>query len=640
MTERPTIAAGMVVVTTATKVRLLQSLSEFWSLKSLFIQAKKDPHLLSSEVFQQRALQYFEKSSALAKQKFWASLSEEARKKAAKYFVLQEVMDVSHSRMVQTKDSAAVYIVLNGSATVKVNDGGEERIYNTGDIFGAIDIFNDAYENADKTEEKMEEESLNQNQRVMTAQMKKGTYLRISLADFYKHVLSVDKVVAGVDQEELTRIAELSWDELTDEDRFFIDVYLRAQQVLRADLFAFATTFRLIPYNARVPAAKFYKEGHIGHIIELNPSAPMLFIVLNGAVRIEIETSRQKKDTVHNVSCKRKGKKPMTVKTFSMPLLLLGAGALLNLSKECYAVGLPEDPSRPASSAHKPSTAPSSDILLLPDGPVVAPSPIKHSDSTNLNASIPDSSRTRTARTAVKPAYLYTVRLVFEKTTPYLCMPFSVFEKHLEDRVVLRGMARSIRSQVAHTSEVILSRIRNLQPWITGNLAFNGPPILSAIGDYSVTPLDDNLLTANAADKRASLTKVPMGSFTYASRLQLNTASSQTAGDYSTLQQDSTTSGRPAQPQSKLKNMINSLKKQRTATKRAMTKLSFITEVPTAVGDEVQKGLAVAVSLVTESNLSSSSSSPLTPSRRASLASGISNLKPFNGLEIISEHDG
>eukprot|EP01042_Synura_sphagnicola_P034289 gene34289-43985_t len=126
--------------------------------------------------------------------------------------------------MTVNNQSAAIYVVLNGSATVKTGDNPDETVYNTGEIFGAVDVFNQAFDNVELTEQRLEEAA---SQPVITASMKKGTYLRISLADFCKHVLTVDKPVRGVDQDEYSRIAEMRWEDLTDEDKYYIEIYMK-----------------------------------------------------------------------------------------------------------------------------------------------------------------------------------------------------------------------------------------------------------------------------------------------------------------------------------------------------------------------------------------------------------------------------
>lgn len=228
-------------------------------------------------------MEYFEKSSNIAKQKFWASLSLEARKKAAKYFVLQEVTETTNTRMSTEKDSAAVYIILNGSATLKMSDSAQERVYNTGDIFGAVDVFDRIAEGDEGESEDQFDNEMIQRPKFMTATMKKGTYLRISLADFYQHILSVDKQLPGIDEDEYAKIAEISWAELTDEDKKFIEIYKHIKEVVRKDMFDYLSCFKLIPNNSRVPSVKYYKEGNVGHHIDLHVNDPVsVFILLSG----------------------------------------------------------------------------------------------------------------------------------------------------------------------------------------------------------------------------------------------------------------------------------------------------------------------------------------------------------------------
>jgi hypothetical protein len=278
------------------------------------MQAKKDQHLLESAIYQDRALQYFEKSSTLVKQKFWLSLSQDARKRAAKYFVLQEIQDSCNIRMGANKDTASIYVVLNGSATVMMSDSSEEAVYNTGDIFGTLDVFNELSENPNADIDLLTTQGATK-QRMMTASLRKGSYLRISLVNFYKYVLAVDRKEPDENRIEYSRISGLPWDEITDEDKRHIEIYLRAKKVLRKNLFDFLSSYHMIPYNSRAAVAKAYKERHFGYHIDLNSfDVPSVFIFLDGEVRVELVTRRNKEASSHLITCARKGKRPMVVK--------------------------------------------------------------------------------------------------------------------------------------------------------------------------------------------------------------------------------------------------------------------------------------------------------------------------------------
>lgn len=204
------------------------------------IQAKAKPELVNDPVFQEQAIQYFEKNTQLTTQKFWKQMNHETQMKATQYFILQEITETKYTRIVPTKDNAALYIILSGAAEVKEGVDGPELNYVAGDMFGNLDLFTAAVENPENFEAMAQ--TYEKEQKVITATMEKGSYIRINLADFHRFVMGVNDDSEAAEQravEEDAKISGLAAKDLTSEDRFLVSVYRRARRLLDPDLFAF-----------------------------------------------------------------------------------------------------------------------------------------------------------------------------------------------------------------------------------------------------------------------------------------------------------------------------------------------------------------------------------------------------------------
>jgi hypothetical protein len=196
---------------------------------------------------------------------------------------------------------------------VKSDPNQDGTILGPGSVFGAVDLVNKISTNA-REYRKLDPTALLE-ETVMTAKMKKGAYVRMSIADFLEHVMVDDK------EEEIrkaraedSKIAEIPWDELTDDDKFYIKVYKRTRDLVNKNLFAFLDSYRMVPKNSRMAAFKYYHETEIYREIPVDfNEASSVYLILHGRIRIEVETLRNKEKT-HTIACKRKGRKPMVVK--------------------------------------------------------------------------------------------------------------------------------------------------------------------------------------------------------------------------------------------------------------------------------------------------------------------------------------
>lgn len=277
------------------------------------LQARRDPRVLNDPDFIRQAREYYESSSTLANQEFWNNISEDTKTKTVQHLILQEVNEPEQLRMVQTKDKAAVYIILSGSVEIQNDPNQEGVVLGPGQMFGALDLFNKVTNDV-KGYRNIENHDI-LGDKVVQARVRKGAYVRISMADFLDHVMVDDKEEEiRLAQAEDAKIAEIPWAELTDDDKFYIRVYKRTRDLVNRNLFAFLDSYRMVPKNARMPAFKFYHETEIYREINIGPEEPpSVYIIIHGRIRIEVETKRNKEKS-HTLACKRKGKKPMIVK--------------------------------------------------------------------------------------------------------------------------------------------------------------------------------------------------------------------------------------------------------------------------------------------------------------------------------------
>ena len=211
---------------------------------------------------------------------------------------------------------ASVYVVLSGTASVVKGGTTEAVVYQPGQVFGATDLFNDVVKNLDAYNN-IEPEFPDD-----VVELENGTFMRLELGDLYNRVLNPPVEEEEDTREEDERIAEMSYEDLTEDDKFYIRVYKRTKELVNKNFFSFCDAYRMIPKNASMPAFKFYHEGSLGREIYLDENDPIfVFIIIEGAVRVDLATTRENRGH-HALSCKRKGRKPMFVKVIYCKLYI------------------------------------------------------------------------------------------------------------------------------------------------------------------------------------------------------------------------------------------------------------------------------------------------------------------------------
>eukprot|EP01033_Poteriospumella_lacustris_P000221 gene221-146_t len=287
-------------------------------------------------------MRYVQEHTELPNLSFWKKLTPEAQMKACQFLVMHELSETNYFRIDPSQDKASVYVVLSGTAHVKDGIDGEENIYNVGEIFGSTSMFDEAVKNPNSFDFDNLPDHLTTMENSKQVSMHKGTYMRLSLFDFHRQVLKDPAEEEQKMRDEAVKISGIRWEDLTEDDKFYIRVYKRTRQLINADLFAFLDAYRLIPKNARTPAYRYYREGIFGRELHLDPEEALsVYIIIDGGIRLDIEAHREDpQHNVHALSCKRKGKKPMVVMTRSMPILLLESGSLMFPSTECHTIGV------------------------------------------------------------------------------------------------------------------------------------------------------------------------------------------------------------------------------------------------------------------------------------------------------------
>jgi hypothetical protein len=294
---------------------MVEKLKEYWKVKSLMLQVRANPGMLKDIAFQQEAVSYVKDHTDLTLQPFWKTLSAEAQLKACQFFIMQEMNQTTYTRIDNNQDKAAIYIVLSGMATVKQGENGEERKLNAGGVFGATSLFEKAAKDPEGF--KFSDDVLTNDNETIRATLEKGTYMRISLYDFHKFVLQKEIDEELKNREEESKISGIKWEDLTDDDKFYVRVYKRTRALINRDLFLFLDSYKLIPKNARTYAYRFYREGRFGRELAIQPDEALhVHVIIDGGVRIDIEAKRASQDIEyhqHALSCRRKGKKPMVI---------------------------------------------------------------------------------------------------------------------------------------------------------------------------------------------------------------------------------------------------------------------------------------------------------------------------------------
>lgn len=281
-------------------------------MKGLFLQSKLDPRLVENKEYQQKTVDFLDRHSDLVDQKFWNNLNPTEKLKASRFLIFQEIEGDRNLRVSSKKDQAELFVVMHGNVIVKSQDTLEEVEYKQGEVFGAVDLFNVASENINDEHDVPKE--LDESRTMTVSTRNRGCYVRLSFSDYYKYVAN-NEVEEDLEAErkEFSKIAEIDYQLLTEEDKLCVESYKIAKKVLNKNLFLFMDAYKMIPRNARGPSSKYLMHGNLGREVVLKGSdARSIIVVLDGSVRLEI-VAKRKISREHTIAYKRRGVKPMVI---------------------------------------------------------------------------------------------------------------------------------------------------------------------------------------------------------------------------------------------------------------------------------------------------------------------------------------
>lgn len=306
-------------------------LGEYWSAKSLFLKVRKNPNLLNDREYQEKTLAFLENNTSLSKQPLWANLNREQKLILTKYLRLQEV-DSKTLRLDSTSQNAQLFVIINGSVSVKYPQIPDSLNYSVGEVFGSCKEFNQmckkygprmSFYDDDNGDVENDEPTFKG-----TATVESGkftTLLQISSDDYYNYILQYNAADEAAQAAELEKqrlrledqqIADIPYDQLTESDKKYIQVFRKARRALSKDIFGFLDTFKYIPRNAQTGAHKYHKVNDMGSEILLSSGefANTIIFIIEGAIRLDIVANGNSNKNTNIISFKRKGSKSMTMK--------------------------------------------------------------------------------------------------------------------------------------------------------------------------------------------------------------------------------------------------------------------------------------------------------------------------------------
>lgn len=280
-------------------MEIVNKLCSYWNFKTVMMKKRNDPESFSDPAIQRQAMEFLRDNTKINEYSFWSSLSEEAQLKAMTCFSLQEV-NSGPSKVILTsgREKAVLYVCLTGKATSKSIKTDLTTEYGHGEVLGLVDDFNEVVDNPILFT--VNEGGIGGVDQILD--FVHGTFVRLELVDLYtrvlKHLIAVrseyDEELAIIEEMRIDEeIAEKPWQDLTEDDRFYVRVYKRTKERVNAAFFSFADSYRVIPKNASMPAYIYYHEAGIGKEVFLDENdTAWVFVIIDGSVRIDITTTK------------------------------------------------------------------------------------------------------------------------------------------------------------------------------------------------------------------------------------------------------------------------------------------------------------------------------------------------------------
>lgn len=263
-------------------------------MKTELLRKKTDPTVFANKEVQQKTHDYLTKNSTLKDNPFWSSLSTERQELATKCFTVQEVPKPKKEILAKSRLKAAVFVCLSGFATVRNLRTSTEMRFGPGEVFGATDMFNRVV-HGDDTDSAEEHDPAD-----LVIDYGEGSFLRMELKDLYNTVLKPDasdleKMEEIKKIETAVAISGIPWSEMTEDDKFYVNVYLRTKELVNKRFFSFLDSYRMIPKNSSMPCYKYYNDSQRGDEAYLDDDdQTWVFIIIDGSVKVELCSSRKK----------------------------------------------------------------------------------------------------------------------------------------------------------------------------------------------------------------------------------------------------------------------------------------------------------------------------------------------------------
>ena len=427
-------------------MNIVEKLSDYWQLKGLLMKVKFQPKIVQEETYQQKFISYIRKYSNFEGFGFWHYLNPDQRKEAVQYIRLQE-FDNKTLVIKSNRDSAMVYVLINGQITLKTN--GDTHTLSAGTTFGFVDLFNEVMEihrwrRKDTKEPALKDLELNEENDHIIMNFHKATVICLSLPDYYNNVL-LEQDKNGVQdeilmREEFSNISGLAWDELTDDDKFYVRVYITARSRFPKNVFDCLNNFKIVPVNARVPAYKYFKSNSYGsHIILKKDIECPMIIVIKGSFRVDIvmnksSVSNQGSKIILHRHSSDDGRGNMAVSKKSMSLIRIDAGGILLPTPDVFEV-----------FANR--------VKAEKEARFIASGKTNNVFEENISKEKKELIRNKILAKYADHVFEedddineepYHLKLTFDQSTDYLCIPSSLIDSILNDKVMLKDMAKGM----------------------------------------------------------------------------------------------------------------------------------------------------------------------------------------------------
>lgn len=343
---------------------------------------------------------------------------------------------------------------------------------------------------------------------IITAYMRKGALVTITIIDYLRQVLGIEEEEEELEDETDEQIAQKKLEDMTKQDHEMVKVKRHAKRKLAESMFAFMSKNELIPHNADVMSSEFVERKSRGRVVQCDEN--VIYVVIEGSIRLQVtktkpkvtnrplyvrnkpSTSKEsffKKTYVGKLTLQRQeetsdflmeeGDPEVSIKTTTMPLIVMSAGTIIAMQQPCWNVDLStpdpalvkalqqqqEEAQADAANAEEAATALES---------YSAPPSLRKESSTTSDPAV-SSVRMLSTSGAVKREHGYNIFMHFDTDVTYLHISTLLFKKAMKECPT--DAQRDLRDQLGKSHEMIYGRIWSLREWIGGTKVMSLPDI-------------------------------------------------------------------------------------------------------------------------------------------------------------------